>query len=134
MDFSGNKLNEEQQQQLLFMMLVQQHEQIGMMGMGKLKDPSTDAINRDMHAARYAIDTLQMIEKFMAGNLTDDMKRYLQHVLTNLRLNYADEVKSDKEKEKSSNAPAAGSGESAETGKPSESDEAGEGDNPASGK
>jgi len=36
----GAKLSSEQQQQLLFMMLVQQHEQIGMMGLGKLNDPS----------------------------------------------------------------------------------------------
>lgn len=30
-------LNQDQQDQLLFMMLIQQHQQIGMMGLGKLK-------------------------------------------------------------------------------------------------
>ena len=54
----GAKLSSEQQQQLLFMMLVQQHEQIGMMGLGKLKDPSTDTVSRDLNASqvrnRYA--------------------------------------------------------------------------------
>ena len=40
-------LNEDQQKQLLFMMLVQQHQQIGMMGLGKIKNPATDKIERD---------------------------------------------------------------------------------------
>ena len=35
-------LNKDQQDQLLFMMLIQQHQQIGMMGLGKLKNPATD--------------------------------------------------------------------------------------------
>ena len=30
-------LNQDQQDQLLFMMLIQQHQQIGMMGLGKLQ-------------------------------------------------------------------------------------------------
>ena len=39
-------LNEDQQKQLLFMMLIQQHQQIGMMGLGKIKNPATDKIER----------------------------------------------------------------------------------------
>ncbi|KPP96151.1 MAG: protein of unknown function containing DUF1844 domain [Bacteroidetes bacterium HLUCCA01] len=89
----GAKLSSEQQQQLLFMMLVQQHEQIGMMGLGKLKDPSTDTVSRDLNAAKYAIDTLRMLETYTKGNLTSDMKSYLTHVLSTLQLNYVDEVK-----------------------------------------
>lgn len=89
----GAKLSSEQQQQLLFMMLVQQHEQIGMMGLGKLKDPSSDTITRDLNAAKYAIDTLRMLETYTKGNLTSDMKSYLTHVLSTLQLNYVDEVK-----------------------------------------
>jgi hypothetical protein len=96
MDFSGMKLTDEQQHQLLFMMLVQQHEQIGMVGLGKLKDPSTDTISRDLSAAKYAIDTLQMLERYTAGNVNHEMKSYLSHVLNTLRLNYVDEVKADK--------------------------------------
>lgn len=93
---SGGKLNTEQQQQLLFMMLVQQHEQIGMMGLGKLKDPSSDKISKDLNATRYAIDTLKMLETYTKGNLTSDMKSYLTHVLSTLQLNYVDEAKAEK--------------------------------------
>jgi hypothetical protein len=92
---NGEKLNADQQQQLLFMMLVQQHEQIAMMGMGKLKNPVTDKAERDLKSAKYAIDTLVMLEKFTGGNLTNELATYLRQTLTNLRLNYADEKKKE---------------------------------------
>lgn len=90
---NGEKLTTDQQQQLLFVMLIQQHEQIAMMGMGKLNNPETDKSERDLKSAKYAIDTLVMLEKFTQGNLPDELKSYLNQTLTNLRLNYADEKK-----------------------------------------
>ncbi|NCP84895.1 MAG: DUF1844 domain-containing protein [Bacteroidetes bacterium] len=96
MDFNGQKLSEEQQNQLLFMMLVQQHEQICMMSLGKLKNPATDKIERDLSSAKYAIDTLAMLEQFTLNNLSAELKGYLKQVLNTLRLNYVDEVEEDK--------------------------------------
>lgn len=95
---NNEKFSPDQQQQLLFMMLIQQHEQIAMMGMGKVKNPATDKIERDLKSAKYAIDTLVMLEKFTQGNLPKELKRFLDQTLTNLRLNYADEKKKDSEK------------------------------------
>lgn len=89
----NEKFSPDQQQQILFMMLIQQHEQIAMMGMGKLKNPATDKVERDLKSAKYAIDTLVMLEKFTEGNLPKEMKGFLNQTLTNLRLNYADEKK-----------------------------------------
>ncbi|MCC5926586.1 MAG: DUF1844 domain-containing protein [Bacteroidetes bacterium] len=117
---SGGKLNAEQQQQLLFMMLVQQHEQIGMMGLGKLKDPSSDKITKDLNATRYAIDTLKMLETYTKGNLTGDMKSYLTHVLSTLQLNYVDEAKGEK-KEKPDADVASTSAEAVEQPVPEQS-------------
>ena len=103
---NGEKLNTDQQQQLLFVMLIQQHEQIAMMGMGKLNNPASGKSERDLKSAKYAIDTLIMIEKFTEGNLPNELHSYLKQTLTNLRLNYADEKKrgdsekSDSEKHK----------------------------------
>lgn len=92
---NNEKFSPDQQQQLLFMMLIQQHEQIAMMGMGKVKNPATDKIERDLKSAKYAIDTLVMLEKFTEGNLPKELKDFLNQTLTNLRLNYADEKKKD---------------------------------------
>lgn len=90
---NSERLNPDQQQQLLFMMLIQQHEQIAMMGLGKLKNPATDKIERDLKSAKFAIDTLVMLEKYTSGNLSKELKDFLSQTLTNLRLNYADEKK-----------------------------------------
>lgn len=92
---NNEKFSPDQQQQLLFMMLIQQHEQIAMMGMGKVKNPATDKIERDLKSAKYAIDTLVMLEKFTEGNLPKELEDFLSQTLTNLRLNYADERKKD---------------------------------------
>ena len=92
---SKEQFSKEQQDQLLFMMLVQQHQEIAMMGMGKTKNPATDKVEREMPSAKYAIDTLNMLNSYTEGNLPKELKTYLDQTLTNLRLNYADEVKKD---------------------------------------
>lgn len=97
MNYNGDKLSDDQQNQLLFMMLVQQHQQIAMMGMGKIKNPNTDKVERELKSAKFAIDTLLMLQEYTEGNLPKEVKNYLEETLTNLRLNYADE----KEKEDS---------------------------------
>jgi hypothetical protein len=90
-NYNGDNLSEDEQQQLLFMMLVQQHQQIAMMGMGKLENPQTGSTERDLKSAKFAIDTLLMLEEFTEGNLPDQLKSYLTETLNNLRVNYADE-------------------------------------------
>ena len=92
MEKEFQKLTKDQQQQMLFMMLVQQHQQICMMSLGKIKNPATDSIEIDLSAARYSIDTLAMLQDYTKGNITSEMAEYLGHVLNTLRLNYVDEV------------------------------------------
>ena len=43
-----DNLNPEQQDQLLCMMLIQQHQQIAMMGLGKLQNPATGEMEKDL--------------------------------------------------------------------------------------
>jgi hypothetical protein len=93
MELDPKNLTEDQQRQLLFFTLVQQHEQLAMMGLGKLKNPTNDTIERDLTQARYMIDTLEMLQHYTKGNLQDELASYLQHVLNTLRLNYVDESK-----------------------------------------
>ncbi len=95
LNINGDNLSGEQQDQLLFMMLIQQHQQIAMMGMGKIKNPNTDKVEREMKSAKFAIDTLVMLQKFTKGNLPKELKNYLEQTLNNLRLNYAEEQKGE---------------------------------------
>ncbi|MEX0681602.1 MAG: DUF1844 domain-containing protein [Balneolales bacterium] len=91
----NEKVNFEQQDQVLFLMLVQQHQQIAMMGLGQQENPSTGKKEKDLKAVKYSIDTLTMLEKYTAGNLSKEMADYLSETLKNLRLQYVNANKSD---------------------------------------
>lgn len=92
---SGEKLNSDQQQQILFVMLIQQHEQIAQMGLGKIENPQTGKTVRDLKSAKFAIDTIVMLEKYTKGNLPKEISSYVTETLNKLRLSYADEKKKE---------------------------------------
>lgn len=77
-------------------MLVQQHEQIAMMGLGKSENPQTGKTERDLKSAKYAIDTIVMLEKYTKGNLPKEISSYVTETLNKLRLAFAEEKKKDK--------------------------------------
>ena len=80
-------------QAALFLQLLLGLQQSGMMTLGKLMNPLTRQIEKNLDAARDTIDTLAALEARTRGNLEPDEARVLQQVLTELRMNYLDEVK-----------------------------------------
>jgi ABC-type transporter Mla subunit MlaD len=80
-------------QAALFLQLLLGLQQSGMMALGKLMNPLTRQIDKNLEAARDTIDTLAALEARTRGNLESDEARVLQQVLTELRMNYLDEVK-----------------------------------------
>lgn len=80
-------------QAALFLQLVLGLQQSGMMALGKLMNPITRKIDRNLDIARDTIDTLAAIEARTTGNLDSDEARVLQQVITELRMNYLDERK-----------------------------------------
>lgn len=80
-------------QAALFLHLVLGLQQSGMMTLGKLMNPITRSIDKNLDAARDTIDTLAALEARTRGNLEPDEGRVLQQVLTELRMNYVDELK-----------------------------------------
>ena len=80
-------------QAALFLQLLLGLQQSGMMALGKLVNPMTRQIDKNLEAARDTIDMLAAIEARTKGNLEPDEARVLQQVLTELRMNYLDEVK-----------------------------------------
>jgi hypothetical protein len=86
----------EQNNDFLFMQLILQNQQIAMMSMGKLKNPVSDKIDRNMEYAKMSIDTLDMLVIKTKGNLSDYESRFLTEVIKELKLNYVDEVNKDK--------------------------------------
>ena len=77
----------------LFLQLVLGLQQAAMVALGKLMNPMTGKLERNREAARNTIDTLAAIEARTRGNLENDEQRVLTQVLTDLRMNYLDEVK-----------------------------------------
>jgi hypothetical protein len=66
-----------------------------MIALGKIASPLTQKIERNLEQARFTIDLLGMLEAKTAGNRTEEESRALKAVLTELRLNYVDELEKD---------------------------------------
>ena len=83
---------------ILFTQLVLMFQAAAMQQMGKVKNPITDKIERDLRQAQLSIDMLEMIKEKMRGNLSSEEERFLQSLLQELKLNYVDEVSKDQQK------------------------------------
>ena len=77
----------------LFLQLVLGLSQGGMIALGKLMNPMTRKVEVNLEAARDTIDTLESLESRTRGNLESDEARVLRQALTDLRLNYVEELK-----------------------------------------
>lgn len=85
------------QERDLFLGLVQSFQAAAMQQMGKVMNPFTQKIERDMAHAKLSIEMLEMLRTRTSGNLTGQEARFLNHVLTELRLNYVQEADKDKQ-------------------------------------
>lgn len=75
----------------LFFSLIMTFQAAAMQQMGKLKNPISDKIERDLHQAQLSIDILDMLEEKTRGNLSEDETRFFKSILQELKLNYVDE-------------------------------------------
>lgn len=85
-------MNQSDKDAALLMNLILMFQASAMQHMGKLKNPVTDKIERDLEQAQFAIDTLDMLANKMKGNLKIEEERLLSSVLQELKLNYVDEM------------------------------------------
>ena len=103
---SENQLNKEDQ---LFIHLVNTFVQSAWISLGKVKNPVSDELERNVDQASYYIDLLDMLQTKMKGNLSEWEEQYILHSLSELKLNYIDEKKKKD--------PEHGSGDSKESSK-----------------
>ncbi len=135
-------LTTEQQNEILFMQLVLMFKESAYQHMGKVMNPATNTVERNLTQAKQFIDVLGMLEAKTKGNLSDNEQRFVDGVLTELRMNYVDESKkpepaADESQGKSDTeapAQASSASETSQTGEASDepagddAGEAGEGD------
>jgi len=91
------------------MQIVAMFQFAAMQQMGKLANPVSGEIDRDLAQAQASIDLLEMLQRKTAGNRSQAEDEFLGKVLFELRMNYVDEVERARASE--SEPPAAGSEE-----------------------
>jgi hypothetical protein len=81
----------------LFVYLVGSFELSAMQFMGKIKNPVTDKIEKNLEQAQFSIDMLDMLKIKTKGNLQNYEEKLLDNVLGQLKMNYVDEAEKDKQ-------------------------------------
>jgi hypothetical protein len=86
----------------LFVALVYSLQMQAMMNLGKIKNPMTDKVERNIEGAEVSIDMIDMLLHKSKEGFSDEEKKVLETVVSDLRLNYVDE-KSKKDVDTSAN-------------------------------
>ena len=81
----------------LFIHLVNTFVQSAWISLGKVKNPVTDILERNLEQATYYIDLLDMLQTKMKGNLSEWEEQYIIPSLSELKLNFIDEQKKGSE-------------------------------------
>ena len=101
----------EKKGEFYFIQLVITFQAAAVQQMGKLQNPITKKVERNLDQARSSIDMLEMLQDKTKNNLTENEKKLLEHTLYELRMNYLDEVKKDQHEKKEKDATQNGEGE-----------------------
>ena len=92
-------IDKEKLSELMFIQYISALVNSGMQHLGKIMNPMTGKMEKNLDAAQATIELLSMLKEKTKGNLTDNEGDILSDGLANLQLNYVDEV-SRQEKEK----------------------------------
>ena len=74
----------------LFMQLIYMFHTSAMQGLGKIADP-TGQVNRNLEYVSQTIDIMEMLKIKVKGNISEDIEKMLDGMLSELKLNYVDE-------------------------------------------
>ena len=88
-----------QSAEMLFLQLILMFQTAALQQMGKLTNPLTQKVEKDLEQAKFSIDILGMLEEKTRVNLSEEEKKFLDYVLFELRMNYLEESKEEKKEE-----------------------------------
>jgi hypothetical protein len=92
--------DEAQYHEARFLALISGLASNAMQHLGKVMNPLTGKVERNLDLARETIDLLRMLREKTKGNLSDRETRSLEALLSSLQLNYVDEAKAEAQKGK----------------------------------
>jgi len=81
----------------LFMQLLYMFHTSAMQGLGKIADP-TGQVSRNLEYVSQTIDLMVMLKEKSKGNISEDIEKVLDGMLSELKLNYVDEKNKTPEK------------------------------------
>jgi hypothetical protein len=76
----------------LFIQLLYIFHASAMQALGKIKNPISGNIEKNLEQAKQSIDMMEMLKLKTANNLSEEMIKALDTFLTEVRLNYVDEM------------------------------------------
>lgn len=97
------ELSKEEISEFMFIQYISMLTSSGMQYLGKIANPMTGKIEKNLEAAQGIIELLSILKERTKGNLTKMEEGVISDGVANLQLNYADEVKrSEKQSQKES--------------------------------
>ncbi|MFH1541381.1 MAG: DUF1844 domain-containing protein [Elusimicrobiota bacterium] len=90
---------EQQKVNEYFLSLIFSLSVTSMQQLGKTVNPITNKIEKNLKQAKISIDMLEMLVGKTKGNLTPEENEFLLSTVSNLQLNFVDELKKDSETE-----------------------------------
>lgn len=90
---------------MLLLQLVAMFQYAAMQQMGKVPNPVTGKIERDLAQARMSIDMIEMLQNRTQTGRSARESEFIDKVLFELRMNYVDESKRPPEPEAEEKAP-----------------------------
>ena len=79
-----------------FLQIVSMFQMAAMQQLGKIMNPVTNEIEKDLEQAKFSIDTIEVLKQKTKGNLSDTEAEFLDKVLFELQMNYVEELESSK--------------------------------------
>ena len=76
----------------LFLQLLYLMHHTAMQELGKIANPVTGELERNLDKAKQAIDMLEMLKEKTKGNLSKELDKTQEMMLSELHLNYIDET------------------------------------------
>ena len=87
------KMDEKDFFKFLFLQLVYTFQHSAMIQLGKLVNPMTSKLERNLDQAKGTIEMLRMLKEKTKNNLIKEEQDFLDNIILDLQLNYADEMK-----------------------------------------
>lgn len=82
-----------------FNVIVNFFAQICWQSLGKLANPVTGKVEKNLEFAKEIIDILETLREKTKGNLTEEESKFLNSTIADLQINYVDEISKEQNNE-----------------------------------